>query len=1085
VRRTPKINPARQEKDKKAPIAKVTPPAISGYLPRRRLFRLLDTARKRPLVWLSAPAGSGKTTLIGSYIDVRRLPCLWYQVDEGDADAATFFYYMGLAARRAAPRKRKPLPLLTPEYLPNLPAFTQRYFEELYGRLAPGSVLVFDNCQKLRPDSAMLEVIRNALSYIPAGVNAILISRSDPAPVFARMRAHRLMEVIGWKDLRLTPDETGGIIRQRWKGRTRRDFVGYLQARTAGWAAGVVLLLEKYGAEGIDPRAPDRHPPEEIFDYFAGEIFDKADPELRAFLLASAFLPQMTAGMAERLTGQARAQQILSYLNRNNYFTLKYPHGEPVYAYHALFREFLISRAKSSHSEEETARIQRTAAVILAEHGHAEDAASLLRESGDWEELIRLILSQAPSLASQGRFGTLEEWIRALPQNTLEEIPWLRYWMGVCRMAFQPGESMLHFERAYRAFRECKDAPGTFLSWSGIVESIVFGLQEFKAMDRMIAELNDVMEETGSFPSREIEERICCSMMKAIAFSHEGTNGCDKELWVERALSVARTSADNSVRAEALISLLFHHLGSDFQKTGVALDMLRELARRPGAPTIVRVQLCWASAFHALMTGNYELSMKSVTEGLDIADAAGVHVMDFVLMGNGILHFMINGDFAAAKDFLRRMAASSVMATPYDQAFYHHLAAWMALGEGDLAKSRLHSEQSLRLADDVGEYWAIHLVYLQKAFLCFESGAEEEAFSALASSRRAISGGGRGEFSKFVCPLTEAFFLLRKGEEKKALAPLRVGMQAGREKGFGGVYLACPGFLELVTAKALEAGIEPEYVRELIRKNRLVPGDAQLGLEQWPWPVKIRTLGGFEILRDGKPLSFSRKVQQKPLAMLKVFLALGGKEVPEEKITDALWPEAEGDLSHQSFATTLRRLRVLLGDERAILLRDGRISLDDRYCWTDVRALDRFISEADREKESPKHDVARHREMISRVLDIYRGPFLSGEGDHPAVVAFRERLRGRFLRCVADCGKHLEEAGEWDAAVSCYRKGLEVDDLAEEFYRGLMECYGRLGRNAEAVSVYRRCRKALSSHLGVDPSRGTEAIYRSLFAGTE
>jgi DNA-binding SARP family transcriptional activator len=310
-------------------------------------------------------------------------------------------------------------------------------------------------------------------------------------------------------------------------------------------------------------------------------------------------------------------------------------------------------------------------------------------------------------------------------------------------------------------------------------------------------------------------------------------------------------------------------------------------------------------------------------------------------------------------------------------------------------------------------------------------------------------------------------------------------MQAGREKGFGGVYLACPGFLELVTAKALEAGIEPEYVRELIRKNRLVPGDAQLGLEQWPWPVKIRTLGGFEILRDGKPLSFSRKVQQKPLAMLKVFLALGGKEVPEEKITDALWPEAEGDLSHQSFATTLRRLRVLLGDERAILLRDGRISLDDRYCWTDVRALDRFISEADREKESPKHDVARHREMISRVLDIYRGPFLSGEGDHPAVVAFRERLRGRFLRCVADCGKHLEEAGEWDAAVSCYRKGLEVDDLAEEFYRGLMECYGRLGRNAEAVSVYRRCRKALSSHLGVDPSRGTEAIYRSLFAGTE
>jgi DNA-binding SARP family transcriptional activator len=218
--------------------------------------------------------------------------------------------------------------------------------------------------------------------------------------------------------------------------------------------------------------------------------------------------------------------------------------------------------------------------------------------------------------------------------------------------------------------------------------------------------------------------------------------------------------------------------------------------------------------------------------------------------------------------------------------------------------------------------------------------------------------------------------------------------------------------------------------------------------------------------------------------MLKTLIALGGSDVAEEQFTDLLWPESEGDLAHQSFATTLRRLRVLLGDERAISLRDGRLSLDDRYCWTDVRALGRFISEADREKESPAHDVARHRETISRVLDIYRGPFLSGEGDHPAVVAFRERLRARFLRCIADCGKHLEEAGDWDSAVSCYRKGLEVDELAEEFYRGLMECYGRLGRNAEAVSVYRRCRKALSSHLGVDPSRGTEAIYRSLVAET-
>jgi hypothetical protein len=124
----------------KAPsLAKITRPRLKGILPRKRLFRLLDKSRDRPIIWVSGPPGSGKTSLIASYLDTRKLPCLWYQIDEGDADIATFFYYMGLAAKKALPRMRKPLPLLTAEYLPGMLTFTRRYFEELFGRLNPPS----------------------------------------------------------------------------------------------------------------------------------------------------------------------------------------------------------------------------------------------------------------------------------------------------------------------------------------------------------------------------------------------------------------------------------------------------------------------------------------------------------------------------------------------------------------------------------------------------------------------------------------------------------------------------------------------------------------------------------------------------------------------------------------------------------------------------------------------------------------------------------------------------------------------------------------------------------------------------------
>jgi len=93
--------------------AKITRPHLRGVLPRLRLFHQLDQGRKRSLIWVTGPPGAGKTTLVSSYLDARKRRSLWYQIDAGDADVATFFHYLGLAAKHAAPRYRKPLPHLT------------------------------------------------------------------------------------------------------------------------------------------------------------------------------------------------------------------------------------------------------------------------------------------------------------------------------------------------------------------------------------------------------------------------------------------------------------------------------------------------------------------------------------------------------------------------------------------------------------------------------------------------------------------------------------------------------------------------------------------------------------------------------------------------------------------------------------------------------------------------------------------------------------------------------------------------------------------------------------------------------------
>ena len=224
--------------------AKITRPIPSRFFVRKRLFRLLDRCRKYPVIWINGPAGSGKTTLVSSYLDVNRLPCLWYQVDEGDSDIATFFSYMGMAAKQASPRRRKPLPLLTPEYLQGIPTFALRYFENLFDRLKVPSLLVLDNYHSVPSGSNFHDVICNGLSTIPEGINVIIISRHDLPPNLSRFRANGLIKVVGWDELQLSLEESSGIVRLREEGKTSKDAVKRLHDATNGWVAGLVLMLE-------------------------------------------------------------------------------------------------------------------------------------------------------------------------------------------------------------------------------------------------------------------------------------------------------------------------------------------------------------------------------------------------------------------------------------------------------------------------------------------------------------------------------------------------------------------------------------------------------------------------------------------------------------------------------------------------------------------------------------------------------------------------------------------------------------------------------------------------------------------------
>ncbi len=1059
-----------------SPIAKVSRPVPTGFFPRKRLYRLLDRSRKSPLIWITGPPGCGKTTLVSSYIESRRLPCLWYKVDEGDADLATFFYYLGLAAKKAAPRSKKRLPLLTPDRLPGLTVFAHRYFESLSAMLPVPCLVVLDDCHHMKETPLFFETLREGISRLSPGIVSVLVSRSDPHPSFSRERANSLMEVFGWEELRLTPEETAGIVRIRRKGKSPPGLAKDLFEQTDGWAAGLVLLLESEGKGRVKPRSIGKQVPSEFIDYFGSEVFRRLDDERRHFLMKTAILPRMTASMAEKLTGVEEAGSILSEMNRHNQFTKKYLQREPVYEYHDLFREFLLKHAEDSFSGVELTGIRTGAAALLEEAGYFEDAAGLYRQTGDINAFVRLILTHAHTLVTLGRIQTLLGWLGYLPKEVVDNEPWLLYWNGACILFISPAKSLDCFKEALAKFEEKREASGAFLAWAGAVDSILTGMHSFLPVDEWISLLPTLLEKFGELPPGEIGDRVTIGMFKALSFRQESRD--ELAAWTARALSVARESIDVSQKIYISVVYFYCHqaVKGSYHDAEMSLASLRKSIRRLDTTPWMRIWVDYIEVVLSLYQAMPERCMRVVEEALAFAETSGFQVVDPLFLGYGALAALNLGDTGTASRYLRHMETTLGSTGALVSSLYHAIVGMEALHRQELGKAVFHSNACLREIKEAGNATDFPAAHLLVAHVHHALCEDVKADKHLEIGRR-IGFEIDSPHALWLSALTEAYFHMTQNEDASMIAPLKEGMRIGRERGFYGMLLWLPKFCGAIAARALAEGIEVDYARELIRRQNLHPDPAISDLEAWPWPVKVYTFGRFGILVKDSPIEFGRKVQQRPLSLLKALVALGGREVSEARLSELLWPEADGDLAHHSLTVALSRLRKLLGRDEAVVLRESRLSLSDHHCWVDAWAFERFYEQSEKARKEGRAEEAVR--LLGKAMGLYRGSFLPFE-EMGWAVSPREKLRKRFLEAVGHLGRFHEESEQWEEAASCYGRGLNVDELAEELYLRLMLCHLRRGQHAEALSVYRRCRKTLLSVLGVNPSAETEAIATSI-----
>lgn len=1064
-------------------LTKTTRPTLASALAREQLFAVLDERQHASVLWVWGPPGSGKTTLVASYLESRELDSFWYQLDSGDSDVASFFYFMGLAVTRSRGKSDDSLPLYTSEYRRAQSAFSRHYFQSLYAPLELPFALVLDNYQEVSPQSAFHSAILDAVTELPPHGCIIVISRSEPPTSMVRLRANQALHMLGWNDLRLAREESDAIVKL-WGADIDEAGLGQIYEKTQGWPAGLILMLDQAAATGMTTALPDASAPQLIFDYLAGEVFQKFDQGTRQLLLTTAFLPEVTESMAIELTGDPQAGDIFARLYRGNYYvSMKSGPSGPVYAYHPLFHEFLLARAGESFPASKRQRLRRRSAALMETQGMVGDAVELLNQDQDWVESRRLVTQHAAQMLHHGRADTLESWIDEFPEATLEKDPWLQYWRAACRFLTSQRESRLLYEEAFTLFQKSQpgDREGLLLSCAGAMDSIIHELDDFTLLDPWIEEaiklLDGITWTSGKNGPTATEARATVSLFISLVLRQP--HHPDIKQWSERARKLCGelTETMSRMSAQLLVAINLNYTGQFSQARELVTEM-REMFQAPDIPPLALTILKDIEAMYYMLTADRDACLEAVYEGIKIAESSGVDAWTSHLLSNGVGGALGAGDLDAAEELLAKMREGSHEIRRLDLCNLHYYSAWLAMLREDYVGAHQELKTALRLATETGCPFYVILCRTAMAQVLAVLGDERRAAAQL----RRVHEGARlidNPLFEFMSLMVYAHSAFEHGRERSAINSLRYAMGVGRENGFKHFLWWQPAMMAKLCVRALQAGIEVEYVKDLIRQRNLMPDEPPIEVEEWPWPFQIRAFGRFEVLREGKPLGFFATLQGKPMELLKSLVGFGGEDIQESKLAESIWPHIDGDYAQRSLTTTLHRLRKVLGLDQVVVLRNGRLALDPRFCWLDLRAFDQVTKKIDRLFKSASESVSAEcvDALRDRLLGLYRGPFMAGEDDHPRYVGLRERLRNKFERCVGELGRYFENMGEWEQAIDCYLRSLEADELAEAFYRRLMLCYREIGRQAEAVDVYNTCKRVFNAELNIEPSPETRAVY--------
>jgi LuxR family maltose regulon positive regulatory protein len=380
---------------------------------RDELVARLDRMTARSVTIISAPAGSGKTSLLHAWAERADpdLKLVIVPVRRDQHDAQPFWLDLLNALGQVFGTLREGRPAATPGF--NGRAMVDRVLAEL-AEHDDRVVLVIDDAHELASTQALAQLAR-LLTSLPPQAHAIVSTRRDLWLGLHQLRLADELAEIRSADLRFTESEVRELLDASGV-KLPSASAALLHRRTEGWAAGLRLAALSMAAHP-DPEqfvAEFSGTDRTIADYLLAEMLDRQPEETKHLLLRTSLLDRVNGELADLLTDRPGSERILLELEDANAFLVSLDPGRTWFRYHQLFADLLRLELRRTMPED-VPSLHRRAAGWFARHGQFVEAIGHTQAASDWPDAARLLADHAFSLILDGQARTIEVLIRAFP----------------------------------------------------------------------------------------------------------------------------------------------------------------------------------------------------------------------------------------------------------------------------------------------------------------------------------------------------------------------------------------------------------------------------------------------------------------------------------------------------------------------------------------------------------------------------------------------------------------------------------------------------------------------------------------------